>query len=80
MISARRIDITQITANPEVIGMRRDPCQFSQGRRQRGFVTGLKQAGDFHVGQTGDSAGEILHLIREFFVDAPRRFVDRRAH
>ena len=37
------------------------------------LLQALKQAGDFHVGEARDSAGQILHLVTQFFIDAPRR-------
>src|SRR5258707_5887885 len=45
----------------------------------RGDSGSLKQAGDLYAGDSGNAAGEILHLVGEFFIDAPRRFVHRRA-
>src|SRR6266404_6034099 len=53
--------------------------KIARGKIVRG-LSALKQAWDFHVGQAGNAAGEILHLIGELFIDAPRGFVDRRAH
>src|SRR5205807_10155114 len=32
-----------------------------------------------HAGYSGNAAREIFHLVGEFFIDAPRRFIDCRA-
>src|SRR5260370_40291907 len=45
-----------------------------------GKLLRLKQSGDFHAGHSGNAAGEIFHLVGEFFIDAPRRFIHRRAN
>src|SRR6267142_7252798 len=39
----------------------------------------LKQSGDLHSGHYADATGEVFHLVGELFVDAPRRFIHRRA-
>src|SRR5258708_40361381 len=43
------------------------------GKTAKCLQIGLKQTGDLHVCQAGNTAGEILHLVGEFFVDAPGR-------
>src|SRR5258707_830235 len=46
----------------------------------RGDSGSLKQAGDLYAGDPGNAAGEILHLVGEFFIDAPRSFIHCRAN
>src|SRR5216683_6740864 len=40
----------------------------------------LKKSGDLYAGHSGNAAGEVFHLVGEFFIDAPRRLVHRRAN
>lgn len=51
-----------------------DSAGIAGGRSSQGvvgqLVWKLEEAGDFQAGDAGDVAGEIFHLVREFFVDA----------
>src|SRR5229473_4864799 len=40
----------------------------------------LKKSRNLHSGNSRNAAGEIFHLVRQFFIDAPRRFIHGRAH
>src|SRR6266478_4307323 len=51
-----------------------------RGKERKWRKTALKQAGNLNVAEAGNSCGEILHLIGEFFVHAPRCFIHGCAH
>lgn len=38
----------------------------------------LKQSGDFQSSHSGQATGQALHLVRQFFIDAPARFIHGR--
>jgi hypothetical protein len=40
----------------------------------------LKQSGDFQSGHSGQATGQALHLVRQFFIDTPARFIHGRTH
>src|SRR6266478_5381503 len=61
---------------------RRFSVQTSERQKKclgKSNVVTLKQSGDFHSGDAGNTTGERLHLVREFVVHAAGRFVHRSA-
>ena len=40
-----------------------------------GISRELEKSGDLYAGNSGNSAGEVFHLVGELVVNAPRRFI-----
>jgi hypothetical protein len=57
---------------PKEVGRKAQPMKMVQVVGENVLqLLGLKEAGDFHAGDSRDAAGDVFQLVGEFFVDAP---------